>query len=456
MLEYGEHDVGVYNSPFYYILLRLMKNTIIISLFLASLALAQPQTVAVLPSLADPESNITPKQLDNLTNDIRTIATNVLPSNFAVLKQDAIKEILGDSAYVADCEDGGSCVGRLIETVIKSNFGARCDISIVDKQLYMYFEIYGKPKSESAYRTIGQFNEKVKNFAEMQAMVKKRIPAMFLKITRTLRENCEADGSVWMNEVCKTKEQIAQEDCESKGSNWIWTNGACKSSVQIVCEATAGKKWVSGECKSKEQMDCESKKGHVWGNGSCISPEQRDCIEKEREWVNGICRSPAAPVKTPQQITPAKMQRVILLPALADSESKITSRQLGILEVEIRYIAMKTLPSKDFYLLEPKEVYLLEPKEVIDALGAASYYDDDAMNNGTGFVRKVSKREVNADFGTRCEVFADGKQLYMKFELYGKARTIDAFIEPVKDFEDMRAMIKKKVPAIFTKITKTP
>jgi uncharacterized protein (TIGR02145 family) len=246
-----------------------VRSIIAFFFFLASLALAQPQSIAVLPSLADKESKITPKQLDDLTKDIYTIATKTLPSKgFAVMRQDMIEEMLGDSAYVADCEDGGSCVGRLIEKIIKSDFGMRCDIYTVDKQLVMYCELYGKPRGESIYRLVDAIKENVKNFAEMQVMVKKRIPAMFLKITKTPRENCEADAGVWIDGVCKTDLQRKQEACDKKGD--IWIRGACKPQKQLECE-DAGDKWVGDECKSDKQISCESK-GNVWANGVCSYP----------------------------------------------------------------------------------------------------------------------------------------------------------------------------------------
>ncbi len=56
-----------------------MKKTIILCLLLASLALAQRQSVVVLPSLATTDTKLTPKQKELLTEEVRTIAAK-LPS----------------------------------------------------------------------------------------------------------------------------------------------------------------------------------------------------------------------------------------------------------------------------------------------------------------------------------------------------------------------------------------
>ncbi len=158
-------------------------------------------------------------------------------------------------------------MGQLVK-LLQVNFGARCDAYAAGGQLYLKFELYGTLKGQSEAQTIDQFNDPVKNFAEMQALIKKKVPAIFDKITKSPQEVCEAGRNIWENGVCKTAVQIAKEVCQSEGKNWI--DGACKPRAQIACEVTTGRKWVDGECKTVEQIACESK-GNVWVNGVCRS-----------------------------------------------------------------------------------------------------------------------------------------------------------------------------------------
>jgi hypothetical protein len=122
--------------------------------------------------------------MDVLKEDVRTIVTKtILPKGgFYLMKQDIVKEALGDEAFVNACEEG-TCVGDLVKKV-QANFGARCDIYTVNKQLYLKFELYGTLKGQKEAGTIAQFNEPVQNFAEMQAMIKKEVPAMFDNIAK--------------------------------------------------------------------------------------------------------------------------------------------------------------------------------------------------------------------------------------------------------------------------------
>ncbi len=221
-----------------------MKKIIILCLLLASLALAQRQRVVVLPTLATKDTKLTPEQKEQLTNEVRAIAAKLPTDGFYLVKQNEVNEVLGDEAFVNACEDR-TCVGQLVKQM-QANFGARCDVSTVEGKLYLKFELYGTLKGLSEAQTIDQFSDPVKNFAEMQALIKKKVPAIFEKITRSPQDVCEAGGKIWENEACKTKEQIAKEVCQSEGKNWI--DGDCKSRAQIVCEVTAGKKWVGEEC----------------------------------------------------------------------------------------------------------------------------------------------------------------------------------------------------------------
>jgi len=249
-----------------------MKKAIVFLLLLASFAMAQRQRVVVLPSLADPETKLTPKQLDLLTEDIRSVVTKTLPSTeFILLKQDEVMKKLGDQAFVRACKEG-VCLGSLMEEV-DANFGARCEVYAVNEQLYMRFELYGTMKGQSGAGTIDQFNDPVKNFAEMQAKIKTKIPGIFEIIVKSPQQLCEAKGQewAWINGDCKSSVQIARETCVAMGNTWI--NGECKSQAQIACEVMTGRKWTGTECKTVEQIECE-KKDSVWENGVCKNKTQ--------------------------------------------------------------------------------------------------------------------------------------------------------------------------------------
>ncbi len=158
-----------------------MKNIFIFFLLAASFAMAQRQSVVVLPSIADPEAKLSPRELDLLTDKVRSIIPNILPlKDFNLLKQDVVKERLGEEGLYLACKEG-SCVGDLVARV-QADFGARCEVLNVNRQLYLKFELYGTLKGESEAGTIDQFNDPVKDFAAMLAMIDKKVPVAFKKI----------------------------------------------------------------------------------------------------------------------------------------------------------------------------------------------------------------------------------------------------------------------------------
>jgi len=231
-----------------------MRKIFILCFLFVVFAMAQRQRVVVLPSLADAESKLTPKQLDLLTEDIRTVVTKTLPSmDFLLLKQDEVMKRLGDQAFVKACKEG-VCLGSLVDD-LEANFGARCEIYAVGEQLYMRFELYGTLKGQSAAGTIDQFNDPVKNFADMQAKIKAKVPGIFEMIIKSPQQVCEAKGKewAWINGDCKSYTQIARETCVAMGNTWI--NEECKSQAQIACEVMAGRKWTGEECKTGEQIE---------------------------------------------------------------------------------------------------------------------------------------------------------------------------------------------------------
>ncbi|MCL1967018.1 MAG: hypothetical protein FWF67_03980 [Fibromonadales bacterium] len=263
-----------------------MKKAIVLCLLLVSFAMSQKYVTVVLPTLAlDPETRakLTPQQLDIITEDVRDIVAKH-NTHFNLMKQDEVKNKLGDEAFVEGCKEG-SCVGDFVSKV-EADLGARCDVYTANGQMYMKFELYGTLKGDSIARTINQFsNEEVKSFAEVRARIKAKVPAIIEEVTKTPQQICDAKGKGWMlvGGVCKSLTEIAREKCDAKGKEWTLVEGECKSLDQIACESTKGRQWVEDEkaCKTPQQI-CE-------GIGNV--------------WLNGVCKAPtfAAPVPLPQQ-----------------------------------------------------------------------------------------------------------------------------------------------------------
>jgi len=156
-------------------------KTLIFCLLATALAMAQRQSIVVLPSIADPETKISPRELELLTENVRSIIPSVLPlKDFNLLKQDAVLERLGAEGLFAACKEG-SCVGDLVARV-QADFGARCEVISVNKQLYLKFELYGTLRGENDAGTIDQFNDPVKDFNAMLALLDKKAPDAFKKI----------------------------------------------------------------------------------------------------------------------------------------------------------------------------------------------------------------------------------------------------------------------------------
>jgi len=158
----------------------MLYKTLILCL-LASIAFAQRQSIVVLPSIADPDTKLSPRELELLTEKVRSIIPEILPlKDFNLLKQDAVLERLGAEGLFAACKEG-SCVGDLVARV-QADFGARCEVINVNKQLYLKFELYGTLRGEKDAGTISQFNDPVKDFNAMLALLDKKTPAIFKKI----------------------------------------------------------------------------------------------------------------------------------------------------------------------------------------------------------------------------------------------------------------------------------
>jgi len=161
--------------------LNAVKRALIFCLLAAALAVAQRQSVVVLPTIADSEVKLSPKELEILTEKVRSIIPQILPlKDFNLLKQDAVLERLGAEGLFAACKEG-SCVGDLVSRV-QADFGARCEVISVKEQLYLKFELYGTLRGEKDAGTIDLFNDPVKDFNEMLALLDKKAPVAFKRI----------------------------------------------------------------------------------------------------------------------------------------------------------------------------------------------------------------------------------------------------------------------------------
>jgi len=145
--------------------------------------MAQRQSVVVLPTIGDPEAKLSPRELELLTDKVRSIIPGILPlKDFNLLKQDAVLERLGAESFFAACKEG-SCVGDLVSKV-QADFGARVEVISVNKQLYLKFELYGTLRGEKDAGTIDQFNDPVKDFNAMQALLDKKVPIALKRIVQ--------------------------------------------------------------------------------------------------------------------------------------------------------------------------------------------------------------------------------------------------------------------------------
>lgn len=57
---------------------------------------------------------------------------------------------------------------------------------------------------------------------------------------------------------------------------------------KIECEANGGV-YANGVCITKEELECR-KNGDCWRNGVCIPGEQIECENNKGIWENGVCR----------------------------------------------------------------------------------------------------------------------------------------------------------------------
>jgi outer membrane protein OmpA-like peptidoglycan-associated protein len=156
-----------------------MRKAIIFCLLVFALASAQvKQRVAVLPSVGE-AGTLDDRGLNFLTDKVREIASKILPTgNFMLLRQEAvINAIGGEEDFFRECKEG-TCVGELAKKA-NADYGARCDVFKMDKDLILKFELYSV-KDEAILETFTDYN--VKDFREMITLLEERLPNAFRKM----------------------------------------------------------------------------------------------------------------------------------------------------------------------------------------------------------------------------------------------------------------------------------
>jgi len=231
-----------------------MKKIVVFCLLAAATVMAQKQSVAVLPPMADPEAKLTQRELEMLTDRVRNAALSVLPSSdFNLLPQATVESRLGGKEAVFNACKEGTCIGELTATA-QVDFGARYEVFILNNKLWFKFELYGTLKGDKNPGDRDRFTEDVKDFKAMEALIDKKVPEAFKKIIVK----------------AKTQMQFMQEACEAAGA--LWVDETCKSKEQILCEAQK-KVWVGEKCWSKEEYECRTK-NMVWNDGICQAQTQ--------------------------------------------------------------------------------------------------------------------------------------------------------------------------------------
>jgi hypothetical protein len=95
-----------------------------------------------------------------------------------LLRQEAvINAIGGEEDFFRECKEG-TCVGELAKKA-NADYGARCDVFKMDKDLILKFELYSV-KDEAILETFTDYN--VKDFRGMLAVLEQRLPGAFRKM----------------------------------------------------------------------------------------------------------------------------------------------------------------------------------------------------------------------------------------------------------------------------------
>ena len=150
-------------------------------------AFAAGQTVAVLPS----EGSLKDEELIFLTNKAQEIAVRVLPQNsFEVFPQEIIiKRLGGANNYVKECKES-SCIVDLGKKA-SVDYVAQCTFGKLGSDLTVTFELYRVRTSA----LIDKFAETAKNTNGLLAIMEKKIPDSFMKISGVSSAGGETSGA---------------------------------------------------------------------------------------------------------------------------------------------------------------------------------------------------------------------------------------------------------------------
>jgi uncharacterized protein (TIGR02145 family) len=109
---------------------------------------------------------------------VREVASKTLPQgNFILLRQDAVVEAIGTEEYFLACKEG-TCIGELAKKA-NANYGARCDVFMVDNNSVLKFELYSV-KDEAILETFTDYD--AQDFYRMLAVLEERLPDAFKKM----------------------------------------------------------------------------------------------------------------------------------------------------------------------------------------------------------------------------------------------------------------------------------
>ncbi len=155
-----------------------MRTPFILLLFLAFAAHGQTLTsVAVLPSDATGNA-LNDNELVALTDEMREAALKVLPTEtFVLLKQDVVVKRLGGAEnYIKECSES-SCIVDLGKKAAV-DYVSQASVIKLGSKIRLKVELYNV-RTEGL---VGMFNDEADDVNGLLAVVKNRVPEVFLKI----------------------------------------------------------------------------------------------------------------------------------------------------------------------------------------------------------------------------------------------------------------------------------
>jgi len=153
-----------------------MPLNIFILLFLALVAYGQQISVAVLPSDGTALSDY---EFEALTDEMREAALKVLPTNvFVLLKQDVVVKRLGGAEnFIKECKES-TCIVDLGKKA-QVDYVSQASVGKLGDKIRLKVELYNV-RTEGL---VGMFNDEAEDVNGLFAIVRKRVPEVFSKIS---------------------------------------------------------------------------------------------------------------------------------------------------------------------------------------------------------------------------------------------------------------------------------